>query len=34
MAFSRDVMRDNSLQKNFRIFGPDETASNRWDDVF
>ena len=33
-AFLRDVMRDNSLQKNFRIFGPDETASNRWDDVF
>lgn len=33
-AFLRDVMRDNSMQKNFRIFGPDETASNRWDDVF
>jgi xylulose-5-phosphate/fructose-6-phosphate phosphoketolase len=28
----RDVIRDNST--NFRLFGPDETASNRLDDVF
>jgi xylulose-5-phosphate/fructose-6-phosphate phosphoketolase len=24
----RDVMRDNAPTKNFRVFGPDETASN------
>jgi len=30
----RDVLRNNQEQGNFRIFGPDETASNRWDDVF
>ncbi|MEA2721530.1 MAG: xylulose-5-phosphate/fructose-6-phosphate phosphoketolase, partial [Candidatus Eremiobacteraeota bacterium] len=28
----RDLMRDNPA--NFRLFGPDETASNRLDDVF
>jgi xylulose-5-phosphate/fructose-6-phosphate phosphoketolase len=28
----RDVIRDNPT--NFRLFGPDETASNRLDDVF
>ncbi|MDB5069392.1 MAG: D-xylulose 5-phosphate/D-fructose 6-phosphate phosphoketolase family protein [Candidatus Eremiobacteraeota bacterium] len=28
----RDLMRDNP--SNFRLFGPDETASNRLDDVF
>ncbi|MBV5301341.1 MAG: phosphoketolase family protein, partial [Methylococcales bacterium] len=33
-AFLRDVMKDNHEQQNFRIFGPDETSSNRWDDVF
>jgi xylulose-5-phosphate/fructose-6-phosphate phosphoketolase len=27
--FLRDVMRDNEEQQNFRVFGPDETASNR-----
>lgn len=32
--FLRDVMKNNLDQGNFRIFGPDETASNRWDDVF
>jgi xylulose-5-phosphate/fructose-6-phosphate phosphoketolase len=32
--FLRDVMEENEEQKNFRIFGPDETASNRWNDVF
>jgi xylulose-5-phosphate/fructose-6-phosphate phosphoketolase len=25
----RDVLRDNSEQRNFRLFGPDETESNR-----
>jgi xylulose-5-phosphate/fructose-6-phosphate phosphoketolase len=30
----RDVMRLNAKQANFRIFGPDETASNRLDAVF
>ncbi len=33
-TFLRDIMKNNRLQQNFRIFGPDETASNRWDDVF
>lgn len=28
-AYLRDVMRDNEANRNFRIFGPDETASNR-----
>lgn len=32
--FLRDVMRANAESKNFRIFGPDETSSNRWNDVF
>lgn len=32
--FLRDVMKNNLDQGNFRIFGPDETSSNRWDDVF
>ena len=32
--FLRDVMKNNHEQSNFRIFGPDETSSNRWDDVF
>src|SRR6266849_6271735 len=31
--FLRDVMRFNAEAKNFRVFGPDETASNRLDDV-
>ncbi|SMC29738.1 xylulose-5-phosphate/fructose-6-phosphate phosphoketolase [Andreprevotia lacus DSM 23236] len=30
----RDVMKENEAAQNFRIFGPDETASNRWADVF
>ncbi|MFA5504290.1 MAG: phosphoketolase family protein [Vulcanimicrobiota bacterium] len=30
--FLRDVMASNPL--NFRIFSPDETASNRWDSLF
>jgi len=32
--FLRDIMSLNSKTKNFRIFGPDETASNRLADVF
>ncbi|WP_283151255.1 phosphoketolase family protein [Silvimonas soli] len=32
--FLRDVMKENLDAKNFRIFGPDETASNRWQDVY
>ena len=33
-AFIRDVMKLNREQKNFRIMGPDEIASNRLDAVF
>ncbi len=33
-GFLRDVMRLNDDHKNFRIFGPDETASNRLNAVF
>jgi len=32
-AFLRDVMKSNLDAKNFRLFGPDETASNRLDAV-
>ncbi len=32
--FIRDVMRRNLESRNFRIFSPDENASNRWSDVF
>ncbi|MGB3439333.1 MAG: phosphoketolase family protein [Actinophytocola sp.] len=32
--FLRDVMRDNADARNFRLFGPDETASNRLDAVY
>ncbi|HEY0176009.1 MAG TPA: phosphoketolase family protein, partial [Pedobacter sp.] len=32
--FLRDVIRENQTKRNFRIFGPDETASNRLDIVF
>ena len=32
--FLRDVMRLNQDQRNFRVFGPDETASNRLDALF
>jgi xylulose-5-phosphate/fructose-6-phosphate phosphoketolase len=31
--FLRDVIKANADQRNFRIFGPDETASNRLTDV-
>lgn len=33
-AFLRDVMLHNQEAKNFRIFGPDETTSNRWADIY
>jgi len=32
--FMRDVMKLNAEARNFRIFSPDETASNRWDALF
>ncbi len=32
--FLRDVIVRNEDNRNFRIFGPDETASNRLDEVF
>src|SRR5260221_121160 len=33
-AFLRDVMKRNAEHANFRVFGPDETASNRLDVVY
>ena len=33
-GFLREVMRANEASRNFRIVGPDETASNRLQDVF
>jgi xylulose-5-phosphate/fructose-6-phosphate phosphoketolase len=33
-SFLRDVMKHNADSKNFRVFGPDETASNRLDALF
>jgi xylulose-5-phosphate/fructose-6-phosphate phosphoketolase len=33
-ALIRDVMRLNREQRNFRVFSPDETASNRWSALF
>ncbi|MHB8207147.1 phosphoketolase family protein [Mucilaginibacter sp.] len=32
--FLRDVIKENQTQRNFRLFGPDETVSNRLDLVF
>lgn len=32
--FLRDIMKENWEEKNFRIFGPDETASNRLSPLF
>ena len=32
--FLRDIMKMNAEAKNFRVFGPDETASNRLDALF
>jgi xylulose-5-phosphate/fructose-6-phosphate phosphoketolase len=31
--FLRDVMKQNLAARNFRLFSPDELASNRWQDV-
>jgi xylulose-5-phosphate/fructose-6-phosphate phosphoketolase len=33
-TFLRDVMRANEPSRNFRVFGPDETASNRLQALF
>jgi xylulose-5-phosphate/fructose-6-phosphate phosphoketolase len=33
-AFLRDVTRLNQDQRNFRVFGPDETLSNRLGALF
>ncbi|MCX8072139.1 MAG: phosphoketolase family protein [Candidatus Binatia bacterium] len=33
-AYIRDVLRLNAEARNFRVFSPDETTSNRWNDVF
>lgn len=33
-TFLRDVMKNNLASSNFRLFGPDETASNRLDAVY
>jgi xylulose-5-phosphate/fructose-6-phosphate phosphoketolase len=32
--FIRDVLKLNQGARNFRVFSPDETASNRWNAVF
>lgn len=32
--FLRDVMKENMAEANFRVFGPDETASNRLGSLF
>jgi len=32
--FIRDVLKLNQEARNFRVFSPDETASNRWNAVF
>ena len=32
--FIRDIIKENSAQKNFRLFGPDETLSNKLNFVF
>jgi xylulose-5-phosphate/fructose-6-phosphate phosphoketolase len=33
-CFIRDVLKRSSAARNFRVFSPDETASNRWGNVF
>ena len=33
-AYLRDVMKSNQAARNFRVFGPDETASNRLSALF
>lgn len=32
--FARDIIKLNEAQRNFRVFGPDETLSNRLNSVF
>jgi xylulose-5-phosphate/fructose-6-phosphate phosphoketolase len=32
--FIRDVIKRNAASRNFRVFSPDETASNRWTAAF
>ncbi len=32
--FIRDIIKENAAQKNFRLFGPDETLSNKLNFVF
>jgi xylulose-5-phosphate/fructose-6-phosphate phosphoketolase len=32
--YLRDVIKENAAEKNFRIFGPDESVSNRLEQVF
>jgi len=32
--FLKDVIKENQVKRNFRLFGPDETVSNRLDLVF
>ena len=33
-SFVRDIVKENTASKNFRVFGPDETKSNRLTPVF
>ena len=33
-TYLRDVMKENLLTRNFRVFGPDETASNRLQAIY
>jgi len=33
-GFMRDIMQASASDRNFRLFGPDETASNRLQDVY
>jgi xylulose-5-phosphate/fructose-6-phosphate phosphoketolase len=33
-GYLREVLRDNAAARNFRLLGPDETASNRLQDVY
>src|SRR5262245_39306876 len=33
-GFLRDVLKLNAAQRNFRVFSPDETTSNRWNALF
>ncbi len=32
--YFRDVMKSNKQERNFRVFGPDETSSNRLEALF